>query len=129
MTEYCNLINNETEDNIYYGGNFSQLCSMGGWPINYETAKYFRANGSYNNAETALAYVDEAIEVANKINDTELVNTLTNVRSSLRSTSEKAVQARENYRNYLYTTYMNEVISINRNTIQQIERCRRIMAK
>ena len=125
--EYCNLINNETEDNIYNSGNFTQLCSMGGWPVNKETAKFFRANGAYNHAEMALAYIDKAINISYKINDNELTEKLQTVQSNLRQVSQYASIARENYLNYRYNENIVMVIGCVRNSITQIESCRRII--
>lgn len=125
--EYCRLIATDSPQQIYDGANFVQLCSMGGWPENFDTAKFFRANGSYNNAQIAADLLDNAGRVAYSINASEIMQIINEARNNLLTAANNFETARENRVGTEYDYYINLAIGANNQAIQNIEHARRIL--
>lgn len=125
--ELLHTINNESPYQLMNQGNFGWLCEIGGWPQNLQSAKYMYANGSYNDAITAESYIDKAVLIASKIGDKELQTELQNLSSVINYIKQYAFGAKENYFNDRYESYIDEMIKSDRDAIQKIEDCRKIM--
>lgn len=125
--QYCNLTATDSPEKVYNSANFVQLCAMGGWPTNFDTAKQFRANAAYNNSTMAADILDNASNVAYSINASEILHIINDARSHLQTASKNFELARENRIGMDYDYYINTAMNENNYAIQCIEHARRIL--
>ena len=124
---WCNHTAAESPQTVYNNANFAQLCDMGGWPVNFSTAKYFCANSGYNNSSMAEGILENASRISYSINAHEVLKIIEDARSNLQTASKNYDFAREFHLNSNYEHYLDIANKANDRAIKCIEHARRIL--
>ena len=124
---YCIRTETTSPTKVYNYSNFSQLCAMSDFPVNFASAKYFRASEAYNNSSIAANILDGTARIADSIEASELMQIIIDARSNLLTAKENFAIAKANYYTIDYDYYINIAMDANNRAVQCIEHAQEIL--